>query len=148
MDFPVRGEYLTASPEETAAAAGALAPRLGPGSIVALRGPLGAGKTVFARALAGSLGVDGAVTSPTYTIISEYQGRNAAGPLPFYHMDAYRLSGDDDFRLAGGEELLYGGGVCVIEWPGRLGLLPRNIVSVTISVMEDGRRLILYRDGR
>jgi tRNA threonylcarbamoyladenosine biosynthesis protein TsaE len=146
VDFPAEGDYISASPEETARFAERLAPRLGPGSVVGLAGTLGAGKTVFAGGLARGMGIGEEVRSPTYTIINEYGGEGP-GTLPLYHMDAYRLSGDDDFRLAGGEELLYGKGICVIEWPERLGLLPRDLVSVTISIMEDGRRLIRYRTG-
>jgi tRNA threonylcarbamoyladenosine biosynthesis protein TsaE len=116
---------------------------LEPGSIVTLKGTLGAGKTVLASGIARALGITGQITSPTYTIINEYGEKT-----PLYHIDAYRLTGDDDFRLAGGEELLYGKGVCIIEWPERLSLLPQDKVTmVEITIMEDGKRKILYKNG-
>jgi tRNA threonylcarbamoyladenosine biosynthesis protein TsaE len=111
-----------------------------------LYGSLGAGKTCFVRGLARALGVREAVTSPTYPIINEY----LSGTLPLYHVDAYRLSGADDFLEAGGGEILRaaaagagGGAVCVIEWAERIApLLDENTVRVEISVAEDGRRVI------
>jgi tRNA threonylcarbamoyladenosine biosynthesis protein TsaE len=83
-------KLFSASPEETRAAGERLAPHLPKGAVVALRGGLGAGKTCFAKGIARGLGITEEITSPTYTIISEYEG-------PFYHIDAYRLAGDDDF---------------------------------------------------
>ncbi|GHV85086.1 hypothetical protein AGMMS50230_06940 [Spirochaetia bacterium] len=149
MDFPAEGEYNSSSAEETAHIAENLAARLGPGSIVTLTGRLGAGKTVFAAGFARALGISEQVTSPSYTIISEYEAVSGfTGSIPFYHMDCYRLSGDDDFRLAGGEDLLYGKGICLIEWPERLCLLPETVFAVTIDIMEDSRRKIRYQDRR
>ena len=113
---------------------------LKPGDIVGLQGELGAGKTVFARGVARSLGVKEAPNRPTFTIISEYE----ANTMPFYHMDAYRLSGDDDFRLAGGEELLYGSGVCLIEWAEKINL-PSSAMYIKIEILEDGKRRISYK---
>ena len=139
MDYPPKADYISSDPEETMQIGEEIGSRLKPGSIVALRGKLGAGKTVFARGIARSLGVQEELTSPTYTIINEYETET----MPFYHIDAYRLSGDDDFRLAGGEEKLYGNGVCVVEWPQRIKL-PAFAVNVEIEIMEDGRRHIHY----
>jgi tRNA threonylcarbamoyladenosine biosynthesis protein TsaE len=115
-----------------------LARRLGPGSVVALRGGLGAGKTCLAKGIARGLGIDEPVTSPTYTIVSEYQGR-----LPLYHIDAYRLEGDEDFENLGGKELLFGEGVSVIEWSERIPRsLPEDAVFVDINISGGGRRII------
>jgi tRNA threonylcarbamoyladenosine biosynthesis protein TsaE len=108
-------EIITRSPEETAELGEKIAPFLNPGTVIALRGTLGAGKTCLAKGIARGLGVTETVTSPTYTIISEYEGT-----LPFYHIDAYRLSGDADFEALGAEELLYGEGITVIEWSERI----------------------------
>ena len=111
---------------------------LKPGAIVALKGPLGSGKTVLTSGIAASLGVDEPICSPTYTIISEYEGS-----IPFYHMDAYRLSGDEDFRLSGGEEYLFGAGICVIEWAERISL-PSGALQISIIILEDGKRRISW----
>jgi len=143
MNSPGSWECISSSPEETRQLGEKIGALLGPGSIVRLTGKLGAGKTVLAGGIARALGVTEAVTSPTYTIISEYGGN-----LPLYHMDTYRLAGDEDFRLAGGEELLYGKGVCVIEWPERLKLLPLDkVLTVEITILEDGKRKIRYLAG-
>jgi tRNA threonylcarbamoyladenosine biosynthesis protein TsaE len=134
---------VSSSPEETLLFGEKIGKFLGPGSIVTLKGKLGAGKTVLAAGIARVLGITGGVTSPTYTIINEYEGKT-----PLYHIDTYRLAGDDDFRLTGGEELLYGKGVCIIEWPERLSLLPQDkVIAVEIIIMEDGKRKILLKSG-
>jgi tRNA threonylcarbamoyladenosine biosynthesis protein TsaE len=115
-----------------------IARRLGSGSVVALRGGLGAGKTCLTKGIARGLGIDETITSPTYTIISEYQGR-----LPLYHIDAYRLDGDEDFENLGGEELLCGGGVSVIEWSERIPRsLPENAVFIEMVISGGSRRII------
>jgi tRNA threonylcarbamoyladenosine biosynthesis protein TsaE len=132
----------TASPEETIAAGERLALRLRPGSVVALRGGLGVGKTYFTKGIARGLGVREEVTSPTYTIIAEYQGN-----LPFYHIDAYRLEGDEDFSSLGAEELLYGSGVSVIEWSERIPQsIPKDALIVEITLQEQNQRLITLRN--
>jgi len=140
---PVYRECISSSPEETRRLGEEIGSLLGPGSIVRLMGKMGAGKTVLAGGVALALGVAETVTSPTYTIISEY-----GGSLPLYHIDTYRLAGDEDFQLAGGEELLYGKGICVIEWPERLTLLPMDkVLTVEITILEDGKRKIRYTTG-
>jgi tRNA threonylcarbamoyladenosine biosynthesis protein TsaE len=131
-------EFFSSSPEETMALGERLARCLDRGSVVALRGGLGAGKTCLTKGIARGLGIDETITSPTYTIISEYQGR-----LPLYHIDAYRLDGDEDFENLGGEELLYGGGVSVSEWSERIPQsLPENAVFIEILISGGSRRII------
>jgi tRNA threonylcarbamoyladenosine biosynthesis protein TsaE len=98
VDFPPCKDYVSSAPEETMLQGEKIGALLKSGDIVALQGELGAGKTVFARGIASSLGVKENLTSPTYTIISEYEAQS----LPLYHMDMFRLSGDDDFRLSFG----------------------------------------------
>jgi tRNA threonylcarbamoyladenosine biosynthesis protein TsaE len=134
----LEGDRISSSPEETMALGEALARSLHRGSVIALRGGLGAGKTCLTKGIALGLGVREEVTSPTYTIISEYEGR-----LPFYHLDAYRLSGDEDFSLLGAEELLYGKGVTVIEWSDRVPRsIPAEVIVIDITILEDMRRKI------
>jgi tRNA threonylcarbamoyladenosine biosynthesis protein TsaE len=109
------------------------------GTVLALRGGLGAGKTTFAKGFARGLGVDAEVTSPTYTIVSEYEGR-----LRFHHVDAYRLSGSEDFYSVGGEELLADeGGACLIEWSERIeGSLPPGAAVAEFRIEADEVRLL------
>jgi len=113
--------------------------RLEGGTVIALRGGLGAGKTTFAKGLARGLGVEDEVTSPTYTIVSEYEGR-----LRLHHIDAYRLAGAQDFESAGAEELLSDAqGVCLIEWSERVqDALPPGTAVAELAVAEDGSRVL------
>jgi tRNA threonylcarbamoyladenosine biosynthesis protein TsaE len=109
------------------------------GTILAVHGTLGAGKTTFVKGIARGLGICEEITSPTYTIISEYEGR-----LRLYHMDAYRLAGSEDFRESGGEEYFDDpGAVCIIEWAERIASsLPSRASSIDIQIMTDGSRLL------
>jgi tRNA threonylcarbamoyladenosine biosynthesis protein TsaE len=117
--------------------------RLAAGSVVVLEGPLGAGKTTLAQGIASGLGVTDPVTSPTFALVHEYQGR-----LPVFHMDLYRLGSEEEFDLIGGWEYFSRGGVCLIEWAGRLGEaldLPRWIL--TLGLLERGRSLAVEQAG-
>jgi tRNA threonylcarbamoyladenosine biosynthesis protein TsaE len=117
---------LSRSPQETQQAAAALAPALKPGSVLALHGDLGAGKTCFIQGLARALGVTATVNSPTYTIICEYQGR-----LPLYHVDLYRLDDAQEALRTGLDDYLHGDGVTAIEWAERAApLLPAHTIHV------------------
>jgi tRNA threonylcarbamoyladenosine biosynthesis protein TsaE len=136
--FPHNGIFYSGAPDETEALGEALAGVLRGGNVVARSGGLGAGKTTFTRGIARGLGIEEETTSPTYTIISEYEGA-----LHLNHIDAYRLGGERDFYEIGGEEVIGGGGVSVIEWPEKIsGALPAESVTVNIRVLEDGRREI------
>lgn len=111
---------------------------------------MGAGKTCFAKGIASGLAVKEDVTSPTYAIISEYQGSLATSqvPIAFYHIDAYRLNGDDDFLAIGGEEAVFGNGVCVIEWSDRIpGFIPPWAICVEIRLIGGDNRLIQVSRG-
>jgi tRNA threonylcarbamoyladenosine biosynthesis protein TsaE len=143
MEISLPFEFIAVSEDETVACGIALAATLQKGSVVALRGGLGAGKTYFTKGLAKGLGVTEAVTSPTYTIINEYEGR-----LPFYHIDAYRLNGDSDFTDLGADELLYGNGVTVIEWSEKIPhSIPMSAVMVSIEILPDRKRKISIKEG-
>ena len=121
-------DYLTHNEIETEALGETLARRLGPGDVVAYRGDLGAGKTAFTRGLARGLGCTGRVTSPTFTVVNEYEGR-----LPLFHFDLYRLEGEDALYDVGWEDYLDRGGVCAVEWSERAeAALPRETVWVSI----------------
>ena len=87
----------------------------GPGTLVALFGPLGAGKTVLAKGIADGLGVTSVVNSPTFVLMNEHRGR-----LPFYHVDAYRLDDPEEALAAGLLDERQAGGVTVVEWADRL----------------------------
>ncbi len=120
--------FRTASPEETESVALRFAERLGPGSVVALTGPLGAGKTAFVKGIAARFGA-AAVTSPTYTLVNHYDGS-----VPVYHFDVYRIEDPDDETRLWIDEYLFGDGVCVIEWADNIAdMLPEETVRVEIS---------------
>ena len=105
-------EYITHSPAETEAVGEALAKTLRPGTVLAFRGDLGAGKTAFTRGLGRGLGCTERVTSPTYTIVNEY----TSGRLPLFHFDMYRLGSSEELYEIGWEDYLARGGVCAVEW--------------------------------
>ncbi|MHA7967494.1 tRNA (adenosine(37)-N6)-threonylcarbamoyltransferase complex ATPase subunit type 1 TsaE [Paenibacillus sp. CAU 1782] len=122
--------------EDTAQLAGKLASFAGPGTLIALDGDLGAGKTTFSQHFAAALGVRGIVNSPTFTIIKEYQGET----LPFYHMDVYRLSLEEADEL-GLDDYFYGSGVTVVEWASLIPeLLPPDRLELWIENDGDGSR--------
>ena len=122
-------EFLTRSEKETEALGGRLAERLRPGAVVACRGDLGMGKTAFTRGLARGLGCRERVTSPTFTIVNEYEG----GRLPLFHFDLYRLEGAEDLFDIGWEDYLDRGGVCAVEWSERAAeALPPETIQVTL----------------
>ncbi|MCD8161061.1 MAG: tRNA (adenosine(37)-N6)-threonylcarbamoyltransferase complex ATPase subunit type 1 TsaE [Clostridiales bacterium] len=105
-------EYKTHSAAETEALGERLAPALDRGAVLAYTGDLGAGKTAFTRGVARGLGVPGRVTSPTFTIVNEYEG----GRLPLFHFDMYRLGSSEELYDIGWEDYLARGGVCAVEW--------------------------------
>ena len=105
-------EHYSASEQETEALGEALVGRLSPGAVVAFTGDLGAGKTAFVRGMARGLGITQRVTSPTFTIVNEYEG----GRLPLFHFDLYRLSSSDELFDIGWEDFLRRGGICAVEW--------------------------------
>ncbi len=130
--------FTSSSPQETTDLGYRIGKACTAGSIVSLRGSLGAGKTVLAKGIAKALEITEAIVSPTFTLMQEYEGT-----LPLYHMDLYRISGADEFEMIGGEEMLYGNGVTLIEWSEKIhDMLPDRTIFVDISIMPDTKREI------
>ena len=135
--------FTTNSPLETEALGAALAERLQPGTVIAYRGDLGAGKTAFTRGLARGLGYLEPVTSPTYTIVNEYLG----GRLPLFHFDMYRLRSSDDLFDIGWEDYLERGGVCAVEWSENVADAMEDAIFITIEKTGDESRRITVEGG-
>jgi tRNA threonylcarbamoyladenosine biosynthesis protein TsaE len=133
---------LTSSREEdTLEIARALGDVLLPGDVVALTGDLGAGKTVFCKGAAESLGIPAdRIVSPSFTIVTEHEGA-----VPFVHVDAYRLSSEREAADIGLDEILGGEGVCMVEWAEKIAeMLPKSCIKVKFLFLDEGgRRLIL-----
>jgi tRNA threonylcarbamoyladenosine biosynthesis protein TsaE len=130
----------SASPEETITIARALGETLAPGDVVALTGELGAGKTLFCKGIGVALGIPPErVVSPSFTIVTEYEGR-----IPLTHVDVYRISSLREAEEIGLSETLSGrGGVCVVEWAEKVAeLLPTDCIRVTFTVSDGDRREI------
>lgn len=120
----------TNSAEETFALGRKLGETAEPGQIYTLVGDLGVGKTVFTQGLADGLGITEAISSPTFTIIQEYE----EGRLPFYHFDVYRIGDIEEMEEIGYDDYFFGQGVCMIEWANLIEeLLPEDIIEVTIE---------------
>lgn len=126
--------YISHSEAETEQLGESLARQLQAGDVVACRGGLGAGKTAFTRGLARGLGYQGRVTSPTFTIVNEYEG----GRLPLFHFDMYRLGSADELFHIGWEDYLARGGVCAVEWSENVaGAIEPD--AVRVSILRGGR---------
>ena len=137
-------EQVTNSPAETEALGAALAEELKPGAVVAFTGDLGAGKTAFVRGLARGLGIGERVTSPTFTIVNEYEG----GRLPLFHFDMYRLDSADELFDIGWEDYLARGGVCAVEWSEKVSeALEPGAIRVDIRRGEDDDQRIITIGG-
>jgi tRNA threonylcarbamoyladenosine biosynthesis protein TsaE len=127
------------SETETDLLGGALASVVRPSVVIGLVGPLGAGKTRLSRAIAEALGVDpGAISSPTFVLIHEYEGR-----LPVYHFDTYRLNEARAFEDLGVADYWGAGGVCLVEWADRVReLMPAETWWITIEPLGETARLV------
>lgn len=146
MAEKVKKVYTVHSVEETWQAAKEIAELLAPGTVIALHGDLGAGKTTFVQGLGFALGVARPVTSPTFTLSTEYQTPH----FKLVHMDLYRLSGPDDLLPIGYPEYLETGAVVAVEWPERAGdLIPPDALHVTFSLTDDPetRTIAVVRAG-
>jgi tRNA threonylcarbamoyladenosine biosynthesis protein TsaE len=135
-------EIHSSSAEDTFAIGKVLGQSLFPGALVALSGDLGAGKTCCIQGIAMGLGVEerSLITSPTFTLIQEYQGR-----LPIYHFDVYRLTHDAEMYDLGYEEYFYGEGVTLIEWAERVeAFLPQDCLQIQLHIEKDLSRTLRF----
>ncbi|MDI3480956.1 MAG: tRNA threonylcarbamoyladenosine biosynthesis protein TsaE [Tepidanaerobacteraceae bacterium] len=129
--------FETANTNETQELGKALGKRLKPGDFLALTGDLGAGKTAFTAGIARGLGIEEDITSPTFTIINQYEAK-----IPLAHMDAYRLNGPEELENIGYYDYLEGF-VVVLEWADRVEcLVPEDALRIDIAVLDENRRSI------
>ena len=132
----LKSETVTSSPEETQALGRQLAAGLEPGDVIAMIGELGSGKTCIIQGICQGLDVADDVTSPTFTLINEYQGR-----LPVYHFDLYRLDDSESALDIGFDEYVDGDGVCLIEWADKFPeILPEDRTEIRLNVLDADRR--------
>lgn len=130
--------FFTHSAEETIALGYKIGKKLKKGDIIAMQGTLAAGKTTITKGIAQALEISEEITSPTFCLISEYYGK-----MPLYHMDVYRLDGTEDFINLGVDDMLYGDGVCIIEWSEKImDELPKNTIILRILPQDDNSRKI------
>lgn len=120
----------TNSAEETFALGKALGEKASPGQIYTLDGDLGTGKTVFTQGVAAGLGITEVISSPTFTIIQEYD----TGRLPLYHFDVYRIGDIEEMEEIGYDDYFFGEGICLIEWADLIReILPEHVIRITIE---------------
>lgn len=136
-------EYLSKSPAETEAFGKKLGEKLNPGSVIALYGGMGAGKTALTRGIASGLGIAQGVSSPTFALVHEYEGR-----LTVYHFDMYRVESWDDLYSTGFFDYLDAGGVMIIEWSENIeGSIPDNAIRIHLRQGETENERILSCEG-
>ena len=137
-------QMITHSPDETRALGRAVAKVLEGGAVVAFTGDLGAGKTAFVSGMAEGLGIAERVTSPTFTIVNEYEG----GRLPLFHFDMYRLGSADELFHIGWEDYLARGGICAVEWSENVEeALEGDTVRVDITRGGDDNTRLITIEG-
>ena len=116
---------------------------LTPGSVICLIGDLGAGKTTMTQSLAKAIGVDDYITSPTFTIVNEYEGN-----MPLYHFDVYRIGSSDEMYDIGYDEYINSDGLCIIEWANLIeDILPNEYLDIELIYKDMGREMILKPVG-
>jgi len=136
--------FLSESPEATEAWAAGWVTQIPDGSVIALHGDLGAGKTCFVRGLATGLGITSPVHSPTFTLINEYRG-----PRTLYHLDLYRLAGPDDAWEIGIDQYLPGDGITAIEWADRIPtLLPATTIHIDFGYGDEINQRVIHVRNR
>ena len=137
-------EFVAENLHDLPAIAKALLDNLGESNVIAFDGQMGAGKTTFIQNILRAMGIENTHGSPTYSLVNEYKS-------PFYgavfHFDLYRLNTEEEVFDIGIEEMIYGGGICFIEWPDKvLHLLPENAVFVKIRLNEDLNRVFSWEE--
>jgi tRNA threonylcarbamoyladenosine biosynthesis protein TsaE len=141
MKICSRMHHVSSNPEETRLIGSELAVDMPPGTVLSLVGDLGAGKTEFVKGLAVGLGIEGEVTSPTFTILHEYKG----GRVTLFHMDFYRLNEEWELDEIGFDEYLEAGGICAIEWGEKFAhRLPPGLIRVFFSFCGGDQREIVW----
>ena len=129
-------EYISSSPEQTEELGLKIGQVLEAGAILCLSGDLGTGKTTLTKSVAKALDVEEYVTSPSYTIVNEYEGK-----LPVYHFDVYRINEIEELYEIGYEEYFFGRGVTIIEWASMImELIPEDAIKVEIERLDDMAR--------
>jgi tRNA threonylcarbamoyladenosine biosynthesis protein TsaE len=135
--------FVTNSEAETFELGVKLGSQMKPGTVISLNGDLGAGKTHFTKGIAIGLGIDDYITSPSFTIVNEYEGKTK-----LFHFDVYRIEDLGEMYEIGFEEYLYGDGVCVVEWGNIVKeLLPKDTVTINISRIDDNTREIVIDES-
>ena len=135
--------YITHSEQDTEALGARLGAALPDGSVAALYGELGSGKTALVRGMARGMGIDAPVTSPTFTIVNEYEGART-----LFHFDMYRLAGADELYDIGWEDYLSRGGVCAVEWSENVpGAFEGDEVVVSFRKLDGDSREITVEGG-
>ncbi len=137
-------KFYSESDSQTIKIAERIAKTLSPGTVVCLFGEMGVGKTVFTNGLCRALGVSDYVSSPTFTVVNEYDGDG----FPIYHFDMYRIEDEDELLEIGFEEYLNSGGICIIEWPENvINSLPQKRIDIEILRGENfSERTIIIKD--
>lgn len=137
-------KFYSESDSQTIKIAEGFAQTLSPGTVVCLFGEMGVGKTVFTNGLCRAMGVSDYVSSPTFTVVNEYDGDG----FPIYHFDMYRIEDEDELLEIGFEEYLTSGGICIIEWPENvINSLPKKRIDIEILRGENfSERTIIIKD--
>ena len=134
--------FISNSPAETEAIGRQLAERIDVGAVLALKGELGSGKTLFVKGLVAGLGSSADVTSPTFTIAHEYQG----GRLPVYHFDFFRLEDSQSLAQLGLNDYFFGDGLSVIEWADRFPeFIPEQARRISFEIKSETQRAITFK---
>ena len=134
--------FISNSPAETDAIGRQLAERIDVGAVLALKGELGSGKTLFVKGLVAGLGSSAEVTSPTFTIMHEYRG----GRLPVYHFDFFRLEDSESLARLGLDDYFFGDGLSVIEWADRFPkFIPEQARRILFEIKSETQRAITFK---